>query len=194
MNKNLLFSIFSIHNQPFASLVLKMMNYKKNEETDIFSFIEEKSKNQNQKKIRSKKIPNKTEINIMYLPKQILIPLKDFIFPVKKDLGKFLKPTEEFKKAQEEIIKNVCITSITDSYDCVTFSEELFLDVDRILELFLIISEQKLFTLSDSNMLLTQEYKSLPLWFKKRGFNSIACWIVAHFEIRIVHLLVKKLL
>ena len=158
-----------------------MINYKNKEDIKIFSFIEEKSYNRNKK-------GNKTKKNIIYTQKQILTPLKDFIFPVKQDIGKFVNVTDKFTKAQSDIIEKICITTITEPFDCLTFQRQLLEDTDIILDLFLTISEDKFFTLSENKTLLTEDYQNLPLWFKKRGFNSIACWIVAHFEIRIVHL------
>ena len=157
-----------------------MLSYKNNENINIFSFIEEKTYSRNKKK------PNKKKQNIIYTSKQILTPLKKFIFPIKQDIGRFVDANEKFRKAQSDIIKKIRITTITDPFDSITFKKELLENIDEILDLFLTISEQKLFTLPEKKSILIEEYQNLPIWFKKRGFNSIACWLVAHFENRIV--------
>ena len=157
-----------------------MLSYKNNENINIFSFIEQKSYNHKKNNKKKKK-------NIIYTSKQILTPLKKFIFPIKQDISRFVDVNQKFRKAQSEIISKIRITTITDPFDSITFQRDLLENIDQILDLFMTISEQKLFTLPEKKSIFIEEYQNLPIWFKKRGFNSIACWLVAHFENRIVY-------
>lgn len=94
-------------------------------------------------------------------------------------------------KAKKVVMKKLRVSNIVGPFDTLTFSEDFIDRVDDLLDLFDYISEHQLFLVPIDNGLTERGYKQLPVWFNTFKLNSIADWMVAHFEIRIVHLLVN---
>ena len=88
-------------------------------------------------------------------------------------------------------MKKLRVSNIVGSFDTLTFSEDFIDRVDDLLDLFDSISENQLFIVPIENGLTDIGYKQLPVWFNTFKLNSIADWMVAHFEIRILYLLVN---
>jgi hypothetical protein len=74
------------------------------------------------------------------------------------------------------------------AYDALTFSRDFIDKVDELIDIFNIVTKDQLFSSSVEPNNTTSIYDVLPTWFNKVGLNTIAEWIVSHFEIRILNL------
>lgn len=74
------------------------------------------------------------------------------------------------------------------AFDALTFSRDFIDKVDELIDIFNIVTKDQLFSCSIEASNTQCMYEVLPPWFNKVGLNTIAEWIVSHFEIRIVHL------
>ena len=74
------------------------------------------------------------------------------------------------------------------AYDALTFSRDFIDKVDELIDVFNIVTKDQLFSSSIENSGHSCMYETLPPWFNKVGLNTIAEWIVSHFEVRILNL------
>lgn len=86
------------------------------------------------------------------------------------------------------MLKKLRVSKMFTAFDALTFSRDFIDRVDELIDVFNIVTKDQLFAgkpeLANSNCL----YDKLPTWFNKVGLNTIAEWIVSHFETRILHL------
>lgn len=74
------------------------------------------------------------------------------------------------------------------AFDALTFSRDFIDKVDDLIDIFNNVSKDRLFTYSIEPNNTPKLYEDLPPWFNKIGLNTIAEWIVSHFETRILSL------
>jgi len=77
------------------------------------------------------------------------------------------------------------------AFDALTFSRDFIDRVDELIDVFNVVSKDQLFTGNIDINSFTHSgciYETLPTWFSKTGLNTIAEWIVSHFEVRILKL------
>ena len=73
------------------------------------------------------------------------------------------------------------------AFDALTFSRDFIDKVDDLIDVFNIVTKDQLFSCSIEPSSTQCIYEVLPPWFNKVGLNTIAEWIVSHFEIRILN-------
>lgn len=72
------------------------------------------------------------------------------------------------------------------AFDALTFSRDFIDKVDELIDIFNSVTKDQLFSCSVEPSGNQCMYEVLPPWFNKVGLNTIAEWIVSHFEIRIL--------
>lgn len=85
-------------------------------------------------------------------------------------------------KAQEEIIESVRLYDDRDYYDTIVLKEELIQDIDRLLELFDLISEEKAFTKPNTDTSQKGLNVEASTWFNSTSLQTLGAWIVSSFE------------
>ena len=80
------------------------------------------------------------------------------------------------------------MSKVLTAYDALTFSRDFIDKVDELIDIFNIVTKDQLFSSSTEPSSPSCMYDVLPPWFNKVGLNTIAEWIVSHFEIRILNL------
>ena len=73
------------------------------------------------------------------------------------------------------------------AFDALTFSRDFIDKVDDLIDIFNIVTKDQLFSFSVEPPSTQCMYEVLPPWFNKVGLNTIAEWIVSHFEVRILN-------
>lgn len=73
------------------------------------------------------------------------------------------------------------------AFDALTFSRDFIDKVDELIDIFNAVTKDQLFSCSTESASTQFMYEVLPPWFNKVGLNTIAEWIVSHFEVRILH-------
>lgn len=79
------------------------------------------------------------------------------------------------------------MSKISTSFDALTLSRDFIDRIDELIEVFNIVSNDNLFSARIENGIDNETYQTLPVWFNKVGLNTIAEWIVSHFEVRIMY-------
>ena len=77
------------------------------------------------------------------------------------------------------------------AFDALTFSRDFIDRVEDLIDVFNIVTKDQLFSGNTDVGSSTSSgciYDTHPPWFNKVGLNTIAEWIVSHFEIRILNL------
>lgn len=91
----------------------------------------------------------------------------------------------ELAEAEKKILKHVRFFRTSVALDSVSFSAETLRSVDKLLKHFNTVSGDQLF--NKRNPQVDTKFP-LPQWFRPRWRVSVASWIVAHFEGRILEL------
>ena len=120
----------------------------------------------------------------VYKDEQILEPLGRFA-----EISGFAG-NDNLKKnelAEEELGRSLRVCRMNQIYDTLTFAVDFMEDVDGLLDLFGIISEDRIF-LNHS----TEKSSCLSSWFDFYEPFSMAQWIVSQFEMRILRFFYKK--
>ncbi len=85
-------------------------------------------------------------------------------------------------------VKKVRISRYLNIFDTLTFSRDFIDNLDMILLNFYGVSKKRLFSsLSFEGYEKNGFEKALPFWFNVHSLANIAEWIVAKFEIQIIH-------
>ena len=79
------------------------------------------------------------------------------------------------------------MTKVLTAFDALTFSRDFIDKVDEIIDVFNIVTKDQLFSTNLEPTNFQCMYEVLPSWFNKVGLNTIAEWVVSHFEIRILN-------
>lgn len=108
--------------------------------------------------------------------------LKDHFYCRKYISVSFSDKKAILDKAQEEIIESVRLYDDHDYYDTIVLKEDLIQDIDHLLELFDLISEEKAFTkpIADTNQKGLNVETST--WFNSTSLQTLGAWIVSSFE------------
>mmetsp|Transcript_25641 Transcript_25641/g.22657 ORF Transcript_25641/g.22657 Transcript_25641/m.22657 type:complete len:268 (+) Transcript_25641:40-843(+) len=110
--------------------------------------------------------------------------LEDHFLSRKKNPGTNDKK-QDYYMAEEELLENIRIFDEEELYDTILLNESFLNNVDRILEIFNILSEQNCFMQplkhtydSNKKSFLTD----FSTWFNPNTFQTIGAWIVTCFE------------
>jgi len=72
-----------------------------------------------------------------------------------------------------------------------TFSHDALANVRELMDDFFLISNSQIFTLENPRDSQAELFDPLPHWFSRFGSRSIASWIVSHFAVNILKLLIN---
>ncbi len=96
------------------------------------------------------------------------------------------------KFVYEQLLELVRITKTFQIYDTITFSKEALDNIQNLLNLFSQINNKKNFQTQKSGNGNFKTDTKLTNNFNYSHYNSIAEWIVAHFEVHLVNIFVKS--
>ena len=85
------------------------------------------------------------------------------------------------------MLRKLRVTKIFTAFDALTLSRDFIDRVDELIDVFNIVSNDNLFSAPIDNGIQNGIFETMPVWFNKVGLNTIAEWIVSHFEVRILH-------
>lgn len=167
LNSEERFELFTIEDQCLCSIIIKM--YWKMMLNGDKSFAQY----QHQDKI---------EKDINFLNSKIF---ETFFCCQKYSENDFLDKKDSEENCCEEILKNIRIMDSNQIFDTLSFAPSMVDNVDRLLYLFEMASENNSFS-APCQVVFDENLKDwiweAPNWFKPNSFQSISSWIVAHFE------------
>ena len=79
------------------------------------------------------------------------------------------------------------MTKLFTAFDALTLSKDFIDRIDELIEVFNIVSNDKLFSSIIKKGARNGVFESKSSWFNKIRPNTIAEWVVSHFEARILH-------
>lgn len=177
MNKETLYQVFSVKIGYFSLIILQMM-IKQSKTSNNYFYQKQKED--------------------IYNQKQIFQNFNNYMGSLTRD--NLLKKNSNYgitsfnlkrKKAILKILKKVRITHTEEVLDTLTFSRDLIDNIDKIIEIFWLVSNKNIF-FSDSYNIISEKkqfwQQKMPHWFGKANLSTIAEWIVVHFEMRIYDL------
>ena len=168
-----MYRIFTLESPGFTAMLLKMTYTENEEKLSNFSLKQDKAH------------------QVLYSPDYILHDFFDIFFCMatsKMSDIKIISSAPEKRKIAGNIIKKLRVSTTFNPFDSITFTKDFMDRVDDLIESFDAISDNQLFFMPIKDGLSNNSFKQLPVWFNTFNLNSIADWVVAHFEVRILSL------
>lgn len=83
------------------------------------------------------------------------------------------------------MLRKLRVSKIFTVFDALTFSRDFIDRIDELIDTFNAVSNDNLFSTAIQIGTHGGLFDTLPVWFNKVGLNTIAEWVVSHFETRI---------
>lgn len=97
------------------------------------------------------------------------------------------------KFAQQKLLNALRVTKTAIPFDTLTFSPASLTDLEELLDLFFTIAEDEFLFESSKVEEKLELFDSVPFWFAYTRIQSVARWVVAHFEIKLLMAFPKQL-
>lgn len=93
----------------------------------------------------------------------------------------------------QKLLNALRVTKTAIPFDTLTFSAASLTDLETLLDLFSTISEEEFLFESSKVEEKLEMFDSVPFWFAYTRIQSVARWVVAHFEIKLLIASTKQL-